>query len=322
MRILHLIGNGFDKAQGLNTSYPEFYSWLHSQSPLDAFEEKIHNEIKGNYATWADLEIALGQYSNKFTDPNEFRSVIRYFNTRLKEYLAKENERVKSMGLSKDKLISDLCVPQRCLEGQGKVLYKKVLEGFKDNVLIDIVTFNYTSTFEYVRGARKDFGVHDSRYYQFNNLLHIHGLLEDMILIGVDNEEQIANTAFRDNPFIRYEFIKPSINEGCQNTNNAALTSLIKTADVIVLFGVSIGLTDKTWWRLIGERMDDQFNQPLLLFFPFDPSKDTRLSPNYKLLWSDEYIAFLKDRMEIKASVEHLKQSICVGINKDFLKLI
>ena len=28
MNILYILGNGFDKAQGLATSYPEFYQYL------------------------------------------------------------------------------------------------------------------------------------------------------------------------------------------------------------------------------------------------------------------------------------------------------
>lgn len=30
MNILHIIGNGFDKAMGMKTSYPEFYEYLKS----------------------------------------------------------------------------------------------------------------------------------------------------------------------------------------------------------------------------------------------------------------------------------------------------
>ena len=312
MRILHLIGNGFDKAQGLNTSYPEFYSWLHSQKPLNAFEEKIYNEIKGNYATWADLEKALGQYSKDFTDPDEFRSVIRYFNTRLKEYLSNENERAKSLNFATNKFVKDLCNPQALLEGQGWEIYQKFAPDYEGkDMRIDVVTFNYTSTFEVALGDRSNFGEQDGNYYRFYRLLHIHGKLDDMILVGVDNEMQIANDSFRTNENIRDEFIKPEINEGCLNTNNATFSSLIKEADIIVLFGLSIGITDNIWWHLIGERLDNKLNRPLLLYIPYDPNKDT-----------NGYIDFFKERMDINLSVEELRKHILVGINKDFLKLV
>lgn len=323
MRILHLIGNGFDKAQGLNTSYPEFYSWLHSQKPLNAFEERIHNEIKGNHTTWADLEKALGQYSKDFTDPDEFRNVIRYFNTRLKEYLSKQNEKAKTLNLAKSKFVKDLCNPQVFLEGQGLDVYQKfVPDNAGTSMRIDAVSFNYTSTFEVGLGDRSSFGENKGNFYRFNKLLHIHGTLDDMILVGVDNEMQIANESFRSNENIRDEFIKPEINEGCLNTNNVTFSSLIKEANIIVLFGLSIGITDNIWWQLIGERLDNQLNRPLLLYFPYDPNKDTQGTPNYKRRWSNGYIDFLKERMGINLSVEELRKHILVGINKDFLKLV
>ena len=323
MNILYLIGNGFDKAQGLNTSYPEFYSWLHAQKPLNDFEARIHNEIKGNYANWADLEKALGQYSNQWNEPDVFRGVIRYFNTRLKEYLLLEDKKANSLSLNTQKFVQDLCNPQSYLEGQGQDIFRKsVLDRIISDAGIDVVSFNYTSTFEIAVGERHHLGNYNSRNYYFRSVLHIHGTLDDMILVGVDNDEQIANASFRSNEDIRDEFIKPEINEGCQNTNNVTLSSLIEKADVIVLFGLSIGITDNTWWHLIGQRMDNQYNQPVILFFPYDPTKDTKGNPNYKRRWSNSYIEFLKDRMKINSSVEELKKSICVGINKDFLKLV
>jgi hypothetical protein len=100
------------------------------------------------------------------------------------------------------------------------------------------------------------------------------------------------------------------------------MSSLINNADLIVLFGLSIGITDSTWWQLIGKRLDDSFRRPLLLYFPYDPSKDTDNTPNYKLIWANEYIEFLKDRTKISTPIESLKKIICVGINKDFLKLV
>ena len=117
------------------------------------------------------------------------------------------------------------------------------------------------------------------------------------------------------------DFIKSEINEGCQNTRNATFARLINWANVIILFGVSVGITDNKWWTMIGRRMDST-PAPLLLYFPYDTSKDIVTFPNYKRRWANQYINFLKERMHIKKDIESLKQQICVGINKDFLKLV
>ena len=89
----------------------------------------------------------------------------------------------------------------------------------------------------------------------------------------------------------------------------------------MVKVGVSVGITDNLWWQKIGERMNSK-TSPLLLYFPFDPTKDTSATPNYKRIWSNQYISFLQDRMQIKQSKEVLQHSIRIGINKDFLKLV
>ena len=33
MNVLYILGNGFDKAQGMKTSYPEFYEYLKTIDP-------------------------------------------------------------------------------------------------------------------------------------------------------------------------------------------------------------------------------------------------------------------------------------------------
>ena len=50
MNVLYILGNGFDKAQGMNTSYPEFYAYLQSiSSPKDSrLLSILKQDIKSN----------------------------------------------------------------------------------------------------------------------------------------------------------------------------------------------------------------------------------------------------------------------------------
>lgn len=323
MNILYILGNGFDKAQGLATTYPEFYAdWL-KRKPESELEQKVLNSIQGDYETWADLEKGLGEYSAKWADEREFRKILNLFNARLKEYLIAQNNRLEGMDLSRAKLLNHLCQPELFLEPSVRAVYERLVYSSHTSVHIDVVTFNYTNTLELaLRGIyRGDIlqQFYNNNYY-FDGILHLHGTLDEMILVGVNDESQIANVTFRDNQYLRKSFIKPEINEGCMNTRNSDFSIKIESADIIVFFGASIGETDNLWWHLIGLRMAEK-NPPLLLYFPYDPSKDTVATPNYKRIWCDEYISFLQDRMQIKQSRDVLEQSIRIGINKDFLKL-
>lgn len=323
MNILYILGNGFDKAQGLATSYKEFYHDWQKRKPESELEQKIISSIKNDYDSWADLEKGLGEYSAMWDDEKSFRGVLKIFNARLKEYLLSQNNRLGELSLSQEVLLRDLCQPELFLEEVGRSIYNDIVYGDSKLVQLYIVTFNYTNTFENALGEVRIGDVLDRVYqnsYFYQGILHIHGTLDDMILLGVNDESQIENESFRSNAFLRNDFIKPEINDGCMNTRNADFAHKIKTANIIVLFGVSVGETDNRWWQAIGERMNSS-NPPLLIYFPYDPSKDTTGTPSYKRIWSDQFISFLQERMRIKHPIETLQNRIRIGINKDFLKL-
>lgn len=324
MNILYILGNGFDKAQGLATTYKEFYDdWL-KKKPESELEQKVLSSIQGDYDTWADLEKRLGDYTTEWVDEDIFQDVLKLFNSRLKEYLANQEKRLDDMKLSRARLLIHLSQPELFLEPSGRSVYERYAYSGNANIHFDVVTLNYTSTFEWaIREAKRSepvFRISD-RLCFYDGILHLHGTLDEMILVGVNDESQIANESFRSNEFLRTSFIKPEINEGCMNNRNDLFASKINNASIIVLFGVSIGVTDSFWWQKIGERMNSK-TPPLLLYFPFDPTKDTLATPNYKRIWSNQYISFLQERMQIKQSKEILQQSIRIGINKDFLKLV
>ena len=322
MNILYLLGNGFDKAQDMATSYPEFYADLMNYKPKNPLEIDVLNTIRSDYNNWADLEEALGKYTTKWNESSQFRSVLKFLNVKLKEYLTKENARAgEQTQLSFQKLAADLASPYKYLEEQGTAIYHDFFN-HADHVSVNIVSFNYTDTLE---RALADITIGDSitivdgQLYFLSNILHIHGTLDDMIMVGVNDDSQIAYDQFRIDDDIRDEFIKPEINEGCQNTRNATFTKMINDADIIVLFGVSVGITDNKWWTTIGRKMDT--TNSLLLYFPYDPTKDTIGFPNYKRRWSNKFIELLKERMQMKHDMDYLRNHICIGINKDFLKL-
>ena len=76
MNITFLLGNGFDRALGLETGYKAFYKWYVKQSKDNLAEwvvtfrgeidKYIHNDPDAD-AYWSDAEYGLGQYTEKFT---------------------------------------------------------------------------------------------------------------------------------------------------------------------------------------------------------------------------------------------------------------
>lgn len=323
MNVLFLIGNGFDKAQGLNTSYQEFYNFLKDQKAESKLEERLKSEIQSDYETWADLEEGLGKYSEQFTDANTFLEVLDIINRRLNGYLLKENERLKTIAFSRSRLVRYLCYPELELESKQKELYNNLLASHKGDIYVDCVSFNYTSTIEHVMEGQTSLFLNrtaNNNNVYLRRVVHLHGTLDDMILLGVNDVSQIKNTQFRNDTNIIENFVKPEINNGCENMRNEMVMSLIEHAHLIVLFGVSVGLTDLQWWKAIGTCLDN--SSVRLIYYPYNTDMDVVAHPNYKLRWAKEYINFLKERMGSARSVEELRERVYVGINKPFLDIV
>lgn len=232
-----------------------------------------------------------------------------------------QNSRISELGLNKSKLINIIVDPSSSLEPDNRVVLNSTVN-ISSPIHINWVTFNYTDTFESVFGSSAGI-IHQYPTVgpdRLLSVLHIHGSLSQKPILGVNDVSQIANESFRSNHYFLYEFVKPMYNRGCQNNREALFNEMINKADIIVLMGTSVGVTDSIWWKRIGNEIRPSTSK-MILYFPYDPNKDTQENECFKSLWSDEYISFIKEAMGIAMDIESLRNRILVGINKDFLNL-
>ena len=60
MNVLYILGNGFDKAVGMKTSYPEFYQYLMKDTDkCSDLMQQLKKDIKADKELWSDMEIAF-----------------------------------------------------------------------------------------------------------------------------------------------------------------------------------------------------------------------------------------------------------------------
>ena len=93
MRILHLIGNGFDLNLGLETSYLNFYLHYilkdvdkeHIKQLIKDIASYIHKEP--SETQWSDLEIGLGDYTKQIKSEDEFLEIYQDINLELKQFI-------------------------------------------------------------------------------------------------------------------------------------------------------------------------------------------------------------------------------------------
>lgn len=186
-----IIGNGFDRWQGLDTSYSSFQRYYieHRDKILKKLHLKKHVYIRclddkeGQREEWSDVELIFG---NPF-DPGDLDSD---FWTSFEDSMGIIDTERLSMFFGKEK--SDLRKMNRCVQNAKKILteafcgwiseikieQKDTDYQFGDNCFF--INFNYTDTLE------KRFGVEP------RNVFHIHGLATDKksIIFGHNSHPQ------------------------------------------------------------------------------------------------------------------------------------
>ena len=265
--LLYILGNGFDKAQGMATSYPEFYRYLDLEE-RSALIEQLKKEIKSDKEQWSDMEEAFGKFSSKIDTEDNFTELYFDLTDLLQTYLKSEIEAFSPMEDLKNKFREDFLTTGKYLEEADKIRFNAFANSVNSNSKdFNVITFNYTNTLEKLLAidtkdsrVEKSFG--SNRI--LHNIIHVHGSLEEAIIVGVDNETQIANEILKKNDNIRDLFIKIESNRAMKNLRHDNCEGFIKNAHLIILFGVSLGNTDLRWWTLIGQELKRRNNLAII----------------------------------------------------------
>lgn len=130
-------------------------------------------------------------------------------------------------------------------------------------VSINFLTFNYTNTIDEL--ARDYNNNLHSQKNDVEQVIHIHGTLNEPIVIGVNDVEQFNEKIFV-NDFSEY-FIKSKVLENHVNNDDLSRAlGVIDSSDVIMLFGVSFGVTDKKYWESIIEWLEGSSSRIAVLY--------------------------------------------------------
>lgn len=325
MNVLYILGNGFDKVQGMATSYPEFYEYLvNNVKDGSALLEKMKSEITEDTVLWSDMESGLGEFTAITDNAEEFDDFYFELSRHLQNYLKAENDKFAPSDKLKNKFQSDLTTVSKYLGALDKTMF----DGFLGTIStsskdINIITLNYTNTLEKILGlspniTTKGFGGSTN----LRNIIHVHGQLGDSIIIGVDHPGQIKNDAFRNNEDIKDIMIKIDSNESMKETRHMECERLIANANVIILFGVSLGETDARWWKLIGQNLKRRKNLAIIqhLYKPgaINPTQRQRIRKLER-----EQQEYLLQRMEVKMEIGDvdIKDRLFFTVNEPIFKV-
>ena len=275
MKILYIFGNGLDIAQGLATRYSDFYKYLESKEGSFLLDEMKDN-ISSTTELWSDMEVGLGVFTRVALENEDFVNFYYELSDHLQDYLKQEEGKFTPTKEMCDKFIKGLENPITGMEGGDVTRFNgHIFRNFNPAKDISIITLNYTHTIEKLT-KHLEFDSKISSNIEFvDNIIHLHGELDDTIVIGVDNEAQIANDDFKNNEAIKDILVKEQSNFVMKNGNADRCRRLIRDANIIVLYGVSLGETDARWWKYIGNVLVNTRNTLIIQHI---------FNPKYKIL--------------------------------------
>lgn len=267
MNVTFLIGNGFDLACGMKTSYSDIYEeYIKSPSSTPVVEQfkqdLISEKTKENWGNWSDFEMGMAKFASNFSSEKDFISCIADFKKFLKQHLQKEQERFEKIwkqltevAMSAAQNYIDKFVFEFYL-GVSKKIEKEIRAKRKTIIQNRFINFNYTKTLEILF----------ENVSWPNRLYHIHGTLEDGdVTLGVDNETQIKN-GFTLTKRGRRMFIKPFFNDDEDPQKVQEINTIIKTSECICAFGLSFGDSDLTWKNAVIEWLRSDPTHHLFLY--------------------------------------------------------
>lgn len=271
MNIVHLIGNGFDLRIGLKTKYIDFLEWYKKQESNSKVVEDFKTGINKNIGTWSNLELKLGEYTNNFSRHNDFSILYDDLKISLGNYLEIEQRKYTFSSAQEDVLRHNLCFPEYFLPLRDKDIVEKYKNKFiNEQHRINIVTFNYTNTIELLLHnlikSNSTRILQDCHYY-YKRIIHIHGTFNDSMILGVNDISQINNSKFHSEDDLKDRLIKLQSNHVIGNLNDNESKKEIENADLICLYGLSLGETDKYWWGVIKESMIKNNKLKVIIFY-------------------------------------------------------
>jgi len=350
MNITFLLGNGFDIQCGLQTSYINFYEYILkkkysielTQDRNDKLVSKIDNMIyseiyksKDNIDTWADLELQLGIFTKRLKEENQDTKLADKFLDDFEVLREDLNDYLKGIQIQDDIQISD-DFSDILFTTMDKFFYK-VLEQEYDEIKFMLsentnshfnyrfISFNYTNSLEIIlqncKKTAKNNSFNSSNLQQILNkeVINVHGVIDRFLTLGLNDETQLASDFFDKDDLI--DLLKPDSLANSREYRRRNAENTIENSDIIVIFGMSMGSTDKHWWEKIADVLLKAKNKKLIIhLYEKEPSylygRKVRLRREKK---EGEFLSHLDDLDLSDEKISQLRKQIYIVMDSPYI---
>lgn len=316
MWITFLIGNGFDLNLGLKTKYSDFISAYKKQIEGNSGLQSFSKYIKDNLDLWSDAELAFGEFTQhlKEGDGKFFSDCHVDFCEKLALYLKQEQNRIcyekhidKIQAMFK-KIDINLNIDKSILfdefpsQERGDIL--RMCKRYSDETMyFNFICYNYTETLDkciaMLGQKSRTIGAHyykqTEKKHTITGVYHVHGTVEQNMVFGVNDESQIKNNSVfecKNGHIMKNMFIKKSANDSFREGMDEVGMSILQNSNIIYIYGMSIGATDRLWWERINDWLSGSQDRHLIIHRCDVPTKQVVFT-NYALYLAEQYDNFL-----------------------------
>ena len=278
MNITFLIGNGFDINLGLNTRYSDFYPYFVENSTKT---NMIRAWLKKDELLWADLEEQLGKRLEDVeeNEQEKFYEDKAELDGLLLEYLGQEQEKISIQNKEQeiaDEFARSLTTFYNDLSEVGRNSIISTHNTYKNEEFrYCFICFNYTDTLDQIVNItsklKSPITTHQGNVTPKRNslgtVLHIHGTLNEEMILGVNDIEQVNSFFLKNDAEFLDTFIKRRMNNSIGQRKTEHAQKLIEASHIICIFGMSIGSTDKMWWEEIVRWLHKSDDNKLIIYY-------------------------------------------------------
>lgn len=323
-KITYMVGNGFDLGCGLKSRFDDTYKiYVEDRSndnkTISDFKDNITRHISSvaqnrtsQDINWSDFEMGMAKYAEELSSEAEFVECVRNYSLFLTDYLRNEetsffehyNKRELIDIKTRNSHISDsvLCYSKGLNNNDIEVLRNETNNHTFCSV--NIISFNYTSIFETLLKNTIVEQRINRLPVNFADTVHIHGNLQNGIVLGVDNIAQFGNLKYKLSEMGELCFIKPTLNNAFDKQRVAKTNNIIQSSDLICIVGMSLGDSDWTWRQAISSWLDDS-ERHHLIYYDFELMLKKGLPPfDILMTEKDKKTEFLK-KLPITADVSN-----------------
>lgn len=285
-KITYMVGNGFDLGCGLDSRFDDTYEIYvkdrsNDNKTINEFKDNILRYVlskaqkrTGQEINWSDFEMGMAKYAEELSSEADFVECVRDYSLFLVDYLQNEQNAFFEH-FNKSDLIAQKTWNSHI---RNSVLrYSKGLNNNDIEILqnetnnrtscsINIINFNYTSIFETLLKNTIIKQQINRLPVNFDDTVHIHGSLQDNIVLGVDNIAQFEKLKYKLSEIGKLCFLKPELNDAFDKQRVAKANNIIQSSDLICVVGMSLGDSDLTWREAIASWLVDSEKHHLIYY--------------------------------------------------------